>query len=284
MKFLCDLYSLAEANVVAFGVPFGKDGKKVLKILREASDLIEPFDLDKKVNIFDGIRLADIGDLKLKNLEEITRKCEYLSSLKKLPLMLARGHLATYFALKAFDEKVKVLIFDAHCDLKNRYLDETMKSFYKSFVENDKLSKFNGATWLRRFSEERNNDLMLIGVRSCDEHEFQFMEERRISYFTPDQLRSDAERVRRKISNFTKREEVYVSIDIDVFDPSVAPSVKYPEPGGLFFRDFKWIIGSIKGSLVGLDLNLHRIIKENRMTEFLASKAVLEALRLYSSD
>lgn len=284
MKFMCDLYSLAEANVVAFGVPFGKDGKKVLKVLREASDLIEPFDLDRKENIFDGIRLTDIGDLKLKRLEEITKKCEYLLKLKKLPLILARGHLSTLFSLKAFDEKVRVVVFDAHCDLKDRYLDETMRSFYKSFVKSKDLARLNGATWLRRFCEERTNKIVLIGVRSCDEDEFEFLRERRIRYITPDQLRKNVAKIKRKISEFTKSQRIYISIDIDVFDPSIAPAVEYPEPDGLFFKDFKEIIHSIKGKLVGMDLNLHCTIKENNITEFLASKAVLEALKLFSSD
>jgi len=284
MKFMCDLYSLAEANVVAFGVPFGKDGKKVLRALREASDLIEPFDLDRKENIFDGIRLTDIGNLKLKRLEEITKKCEYLLKLKKLPLILARGHLTTLFSLKAFDEKIRVVVFDAHCDLKDKYLDETMSSFYKSFVKSKDLVRLNGATWLRRFCEERTNKIMLIGVRSCDEDEFEFLRERKIQYITPDQLRKNVAKIKRKISEFTKSQRIYISIDIDVFDPSIAPAVEYPEPDGLFFKDFKEIIHLIKGKFVGMDLNLHRTIKKNNITEFLASKAVLEALKLFSSD
>jgi hypothetical protein len=61
-KFICNLFSPEETDVIVFGVPIGKDSEKVLASLRKASDLVEPFDPDKKRNLLENIRIADLGN------------------------------------------------------------------------------------------------------------------------------------------------------------------------------------------------------------------------------
>ena len=285
-KFITDLYSQAEANVIVFGVPFGKDAKKVLSKLRKISDYVESFDLDRKKNLFDSIRVADIGDLKLKKFDEITQKCKEILGIRKFPLMLARGHLASLFSLKAFDDDVKVIVFDAHADLKDKYEFPIMTSYYKSMIKNKKLLfQFNGATWLRRFSESRKNEIALVGVRSCDEFEFEYMKERNILYFTPTQIRKKMKTVKDELSKFVKDSKFYISFDIDVFDPSIAPAVEYLEPNGMLFHEFVELIDVFKqGKFVGFDLNVQKYLPENQITDFLATRVVLEILNLLSKD
>jgi len=282
-KFICDLFTPEEADIIIFGVPFGKDSKKVLTSLRKVSDFVETFDLDKKRNIFDDIKTADIGDLKLKKLDDITKKCEEILKLGKTPLMLARGHLASFFSLKVFPEDVKVVIFDAHADLKNEYNHPMMTSYYKSIIKNkNTLFKFNGATWLRRFCESRKNEVALIGVRSCDEFESEYMEKRNILYFTPTQIRKNIESVKKRLANFLDGSKFYVSFDIDAFDPSIAPAVEYLEPNGLFFHEFVDLIESFKNAnLVGLDLNCQKYLPDNQTTDFLATRTIIEILSYF---
>ncbi len=279
-KFICDLFTPAEADIIIFGAPIGKDSKEVLTSLRKVSDFVETFDLDKKKNIFDNIKTADIGDLKLKKLNEITEKCKEILKLGKIPLMLARGHLATLFSLKAFPEDVKIVIFDAHADLKNEYNHPMMTSYYKSIIKDKNiLFKFNGATWLRRFCELRKNDVALFGVRSCDEFEFDYMKKRNILFFTPTQLRKNMNGVKKELTNFLHGSEFYVSFDIDFFDPSIAPAVEYLEPGGLFFHEFADLIEPFKkGKLVGLDLISQKYLPNNQTTDFLATRTIIEIL------
>lgn len=284
-KFICDLFKPAEADIIVFGAPFGKNSKEVLTSLRKVSDFVETFDLDKKRNIFDDIKTADIGDLKLKKLDEITKKCEEILKLEKIPLMLARGHLASLFSLKAFSEDVKVIVFDAHADLKNRYEHSMMTSYYKSIIRNDSLFKFNGATWLRRFCESRKNDVVLLGVRSCDEFEFEYMKKRNILFFTPTQIRKNMNDVKEKLNSFLSDSKFYVSFDIDAFDPSIAPAVEYLEPNGLFFHEFVDLIEPFKGGkLVGLDLNCQKYLPNNQTTDFLATKTIIEILSYFQKS
>ena len=285
-KFITDLYSQAEANVIVFGVPIGKNSKKVLSSLRKTSDLVESFDLDRKTNLFDSIRIADIGDLKLKRIDEITEKCKEILGVRKFPLMLTRGHLGSLFSLMAFDDDVKVIVFDAHADLKNKYEFPIMTSYYKSMISDKKLLfKFNGATWLKRFCEKRKNKVALIGLRSCDEFEFEYMKKRKILYFTPTQIRKKMKTVKKELTKFVKGSKFYISFDIDVFDPSIAPAVEYLEPNGMLFHEFVDLVDTFKkGKLVGFDLNLQKYLPGNQITDFLATRVVLEILNLLSKD
>jgi len=280
LKFLCNLFNPAEADIIVFGAPIGKDSKNVLKSLRKVSDFVETFDLDKKRNVFDNIKTADIGDLKLKKLDEITERCKEILKLGKIPLMLTRGHLASLFSLKAFPENVKVIVFDAHADLKDKYEHTMMTSYYKSIIKDkSSLFKFNGATWLRRFCESKKNSVALLGVRSCDEFEFDYMKKRNILFFTPNQIRKNMNKVKKELGNFLNGSKFYVSFDIDFFDPSLAPAVEYLEPNGLFFHEFVDLIEPFKrGKLVGLDLNLQKYLLRNRTTDFLATRTIIEIL------
>lgn len=279
LKFMCDLFTPAEAKIIVFGAPIGKHSKKVLACLREVSDFVETYDLDKKKNIFDDIRITDTGDLKLKKLDDITKKCEEILKLNKIPLMLARGHLASLFSLRAFPEDVKVVVFDAHADLKNKYDHPMMTNYYKSIIKGKSLFKFNGATWLRRFCESRKDDVALIGVRSCDEFEFDYMKKRNILSFTPNQIRKSMNRVKKELTSFLDKSKFYVSFDIDFFDPSIAPAVEYLEPNGLFFHEFSELIEPFKkGKLIGLDLICQKYLPNNQTTDFLATRTIIEIL------
>ncbi len=285
-KFICDIFTPEEADIIVFGVPIGTNSKKVLTSLRKVSDFVETFDLDKKRNIFDNVKTADTGDLKLKKLDEITEKCEEILKLGKIPLMLTRGHLASLFSLKAFSEDVKVIVFDAHADLKNRYEHPMMTSYYKSIIKDKKtLFKFNGATWLRRFCESRKNEVGLLGVRSCDEFEFDYMKKRNILSFTPTQIRKNMDDVREKLNGFLDGSKFYVSFDVDVFDPSIAPAVEYLEPNGMFFHEFVDLIEPFKkGELAGLDLNCQKYLPGNQTTDFLATKTIIEILSYFQKS
>jgi hypothetical protein len=68
------------------------------------------------------------------------------------------------------------------------------------------------------------------------------------------------------------------SLDIDVFDPSFAPNVHYPEPSGISFEDFRKVVDKIKGEIVGIDLCCLKFSEESYQTEFLAVKSLFKIL------
>jgi agmatinase len=277
-NFIDSFFSQKEANVILFGIPLGKHSVDALDSLRDVSGFIEPMDLDKENNLLENVRIYDAGNLKLDSLEEITEKTKEILEMKKIPLILGGGHLLSLFSLQAYDKKPKLIVFDAHGDFKDSYKDEKIEEM--NFVKNiDFDDKNNDATWLRRLSEKFDTkNILLLGIRSCDEFQFTALKQSRINYFTSKKIRENLDDVIKFIEDFTRDSDVYISVDIDTFDPSIAPAVDMPEVDGLLFREFAKIINSVAGKIVGTDLTCLKPIKDNQVTEFLAVKVIFEIL------
>lgn len=256
VKFVTDVFSEPEANVIAFGVQCPPS-------LRETSQLVEPFDVTEQRNLLQHVRIYDAGDMKLEEVEQKTRE---ILSAGKLPLILASDHTTTLHAMKAMPADTKLIVFDGHADLKNEY----------------EGSKQSHACWLRRWfelSKENCKNVAIVGVRSCDEDESKFMQNSRIVHFMADNIVNNVKNVKQRLRDFIGDSDVYVSIDMDVFDPSIAPAVKYAVPGGLTYKEFLLLIGALKGKrFSGIDCVEIRPIGKNRVTEFLAVKIIFKLL------
>lgn len=278
-KFFGSEFAEEEADVIVFGVPMGKHAKPFFESFREESQFVEPFYLPKRINWAKKIKVADSGDLKLKSLDEITEKTKDILSSEKIPFMISGGHLASFFSVKAFDEDVKVIVFDAHSDARNDYTDEHMieMAYVDGLPYNPKL---NPVTWLRRSSEERNpENYFLIGVRSGDESELEYLEKNKIKFFDATQVKKNFDGLEKDLLDFVGNSKVYISVDIDCFDPSIAPAVYHPEPNGLTFQEFLDLMYAIdKGKIVGFDLVELKPIEGNNVTEFLATQVAFEIL------
>jgi arginase family enzyme len=284
VKFIQDLLtSEKEADVIIFGAPIGKHSKS-MENLRKESFFLEPFDLNKRFNFFDKLKVADIGNINLKSLDDITKKIKEILSNNKIPVMLSGGHVASYFSIKGFDKDVKVVVFDAHCDSRNEYSnDEYLEEM--SYVKGVKYDpKMNPVTWFRRSSESRNpKNYFTIGVREGDEFELEYLEKNDIQFFTAQQMKENFSELKRKLKEFVQNSKVYISIDIDGFDPAFAPAVYHPEPGGFSYLDFVDLMSVFKNSkIVGFDLVELKSIPNNSVTEFLATRVIFEILKYIS--
>jgi len=278
-KFACDIFTPESANVIIFGVPLGSDSAQGIESVRDASWFVESFDIDKKINLLENVKLADIGNLDFKNLEDITRQVKEIMEKNKIPIILGGGHLLSLYSTQALEKNAKLIVFDAHSDLADKYEDEKLVKLYQSWFD----SRYNGATWLRRYCETKNpENVCIIGLRSCDEDIMKFIEENNILYFTPGQIRENIEKVKQKLKEFTKNSNLYISVDIDVFDPSIAPVTDYPEPDGIFFNDFRQLVNSIEGRISALDVIGLQEVKNNEAFEFLVVKVIFELLGLLS--
>ncbi len=280
VSFVTDIFGEEEANVIVLGVPIGKGTKKTIQKLREVSRFVEPFDVVTKRNLLKNVRIFDKGDVKLKKLSNITQSVKRILQKDKVPLILGGNHLLTYYTLKAYHNlgrEVKILVFDAHADLKDEYLDKKIKEMnYVKGIRIDK--KLNDATWLRRVLEWQNpKNVFLAGIRSLDEDEFSFIKDNAILYLTSSEIKKDLMGSANTLRRFTQNSNVYVSLDIDVFDPSVAPDTYYPEPDGLLFEHFKQLIEAVAGKVVGIDLCCVKTSKNN-VTEMLAVRCLFEIL------
>ncbi len=279
-KFLADMFNEKESNVIVFGVPLGKNGKKEIDSIRDVSWFVETYDLDKKIDMLEDVRIFDSGDLKKPSLKEITERTKKIIESGKIPFILGGNHLSSLYSIQAVPTDTKLVVFDAHCDLKNEYMDEKIKEMGILGEKNVVNKKTNDATWLRRLCELRNpKSIIVLGVRSGDEEEIKFMKENSILYYTSNDIKNNMNEVRLILHQFTKLSKVYVSLDVDVFDPSIAPAVDHPEANGINFDHFKELLSVIYGEIIGMDVCCLRPMKDNQITEFLTVRAIFEILR-----
>ena len=82
------------------------------------------------------------------------------------------------------------------------------------------------------------------------------------------------------VKEFVKGGDVYLTVDMDVFDPSIAPGVSTPEPDGIKYHDFveKLKVICEFANIVGMDVVETRPLGENKITEILAAKLIFKIL------
>ena len=237
-----------ESQAVLFGVPF--DGTTSFKpgarfapaAMREDSWAIESYSpyLDKDL---EDLKLFDYGNLelphgdKMKALSMIEQTVDEIVQAGKIPIMIGGEHLVSYAPVKSLVKKYKdlnIIHFDAHTDLRDDYLGET----------------FSHATVLKRIYDlVGDNKLNQFCIRSGLKEEFEWAKiHSHLEKFTFNTLASCVKRLKEK--------PVYITIDLDVFDPSVFPGTGTPEPGGINFHQMLEIIGILQNleNVVGIDV------------------------------
>ncbi len=157
----------------------------------------------------------------------------------KFVVMLGGEHSLTLAAVQAFKEtfpQLSVLQFDAHADLRDEYLG----------------TKYGQACVMRRVSELC--PIVQVGIRSLCWEEKQFLDMNGMTPFYMSTVAEDEDLVGHVASSLS--EDVYVTVDADVFDPSIMPAVGTPEPGGMQWQQVLDIVKSIAYGkhVVGFDL------------------------------
>jgi agmatinase len=179
----------------------------------------------------------------------------------KFPVMLGGNHSITPGAVqgvKDYFSDLTVLQLDAHADLRESYNG----------------SMFNHACVMARIKEVCQ--AVQVGIRSMDREELNRLDKSRVFFARDIFLRDDwIERVVDLLSF-----NVYVTIDLDVFDPSIIPSTGTPEPGGL---DWRQVIGLLEKvakdrRVVGFDVVELMPNKHNKAPDFIAAKLVFQFL------
>lgn len=210
----------------------------------EASTHMELFDEELKTDISSiGIhtlqQLEPITSSPEKMVERVTMVINHVLDAHKFPVMLGGEHSITVGAVQAFKKHYTgfgVVQFDAHADMRDTF----------------EGSPFNHACVCRRISE--NCPLTQIGIRSLSEEEYSFLNTSNIhTYFAKD-IVGRQDWIEACIDNLPP--DIYLTIDLDVFDPSIMPSVGTPEPGGLGWYEMLHILKSIcmKKRVLGFDV------------------------------
>ena len=178
------------------------------------------------------------------------------------PILLGGEHSITLGAVQAMVEQYKdvsVLQFDAHADLRDSFTG----------------GKYSHASVMRRVLEHTDS-VVQVGIRSFSKEEADECPPQIERIITPRRFARDR---RRTIETILYRlgTHVYVTFDMDVFDPSVAPGVGTPEPGGLRYADVMSILRAVvhEKTLVGADVVETLPLGGNQITtEFLAARLV----------
>ncbi len=207
--------------------------------------------------------LADAGDLELPETSggEVRRLIEdgvaRVLAGGGLPIVLGGDHSITYPVLRAMRRShpsLSILHLDAHPDL------------YDEF-EGD---RFSHACPFARIMEERLADrLVQVGIRTMNGHQRGQAER-----FGVEVIDMDAWVAGRRPALSTP---VYLSIDLDGFDPAFAPGVSHPEPGGLSVRDALGVLHQLTVPVVGADVvELNPSQDPTGVTAIVAAKLVKE--------
>jgi agmatinase len=196
-------------------------------------------------------------------LEEISKKVRETLIEKRFPIIIGGEHtvtLGSIKALKEFYENLKILHLDAHLDLRDEYLG----------------CKISHATVIRRIYE-MGIPILSVGVRTLCKEEYEFIKEVNFPLLWMKDLRENWEKSLRIIEEFIKEGDIYLSLDMDVFDPSFAPGVGTPEPGGISWYEFLQILKLVvRYNLVGMDIVEVKPDLGNAITEYLAAKIIFK--------
>jgi agmatinase len=180
---------------------------------------------------------------------------------KKFPVLVGGNHTISIGSIKAFSEryeKLSVLHLDAHSDLRQEY----------------EGSPFNHACVMARASECAQ--IVQVGIRSMSAEELSFADKSRIYY--SHELYYNKELYTRAIDKLT--DNVYITIDLDVFDPSIMPSTGTPEPGGPDYYELLHFMRDVIRSrnVVGLDVVELCPSSSNKTPDFIAAKIIYQLL------
>ncbi|MCD7946853.1 MAG: agmatinase [Oscillospiraceae bacterium] len=237
-----------EASTVLFGAPFDsttsfRPGTRFAsRVMRAESFGLETYSPYLDLDLAD-CPVFDSGDLELcfgntaLALADIEARTETILRDGKLPLMIGGEHLVTLGAVRAAVKQhpsLHVIHFDAHTDLREDYLGETLSH----------------ATVMRRVWEcTGDGRLHQFGIRSGARAEFLWAQAHtNLHKFNFDGLAEAVAQI--------GQAPVYFSIDLDVLDPSVFPGTGTPEAGGVTFLELLEAIQLVsKRNIVGCDLN-----------------------------
>lgn len=249
MNFIAAEADFDEARAVIFGAPF--DGTTSFRpgtrfgpgAIRAESDGIETYSPYQNKDLED-IAVFDSGDLLLPfgNTEAVldmicARTAEILEA-GKMPVMLGGEHLVTLGAVRAMVQKypeLHIIHFDAHTDLRDDYLGE----------------RLSHATVIRRCHDLLGDGrIHQFGIRSGERAEWDF------AFAHTDFHPFNVKDVLDVVLALGSDVPVYVTLDLDVLDPSLFCGIGTPEAGGVFFQDLEEALLALEAlNVVGFDMN-----------------------------
>ena len=204
-------------------------------------------------------------------VDRIEQVTGHLLDQNKLVVTLGGDHLTSIGVVRAFAKRhpaLSVLQIDAHADLREEYEGSPLSS----------------ATIMRRVLDVCPRTAQ-VGIRSLSEPEARLVEERKLPMWLASDIHAQTLRGQRGwIDEVVAAlgDEVYVTIDIDAFDPSLVPGTGTPEPGGLGWYDVIELLTAVTASkrVVGGDVVELSPLVEGHVSPVVAAKLVYKLIGL----
>lgn len=260
-----------KSNVVIIPVPYDKTSTWVKgadkgpNAIIEASANMELYDIETdsevyKHGIFTEEPINELGSPE-KMIESVKNIVDKYIKENKFVVVIGGEHSVSIGSIKAHAEKhskLCVLQLDAHSDLRDTYNG----------------SKYNHACVMSRVKEIC--PIIQVGIRSMDSSELKSINKKRV--FFAEDIQKNKNLINDVINLLS--DKVYITLDLDVLDPSIMPSVGTPEPGGLLWYETLALLKAVikERELVGFDVVELCPNPHNKAPDFLASKLIYKAL------
>ena len=257
-----------DSDAILYGIPlditttFGKGTSLGPEAIRVTSaKQIESFLLDENEEIFEKVKIYDIGDLELVNIKDNNKyqkllknnlkmisKIIKINSLirkeKKIPIILGGEHTISYFSIQSIAHENPIIIhFDAHRDMKPVY---------------DKKKICHTTPFFHLIDEGhiKGKNIIQIGIRQSDKEENEFAINNGVNTYTGLDIHKNLHHITKEIGKLTNNRNIYITFDIDVYDICYVPCTGTPEPFGLNPFQILEILKSINKTalLIGIDM------------------------------
>ena len=271
--------SFDSSKVVIVSAPYEKTtsyGKGTAKgpgAIIEASHYVEFFDEETAKEVCFDIGIAALEPIKFgktsgkKALDLIYKDVKALIDAGKFVITLGGEHSISTAPIQAhYDsyEDLSILHFDAHSDLRLEY----------------EGSKYSHASFAARVAEF-TTDITQVGIRAQCKEEYEFIKEKGINTFYAYQMRNEGftHILTEKIVS-TLKKNVYITFDVDYFDPSIMPSTGTPEPNGFYWDETMRLLKKVcaERNLVGFDVVELAPVKSYTFPDFLTAKLIYKIL------
>lgn len=262
---------LEKSKIILIPVPYdgtstwGKGADKGPDAFLEASENMELYDIETDSEVYkQGIHLTEpitensSPEAMVNEVHAITK--DFIKR-NKFVTLFGGEHSISIGSIRAFNEcfdNLTVLQIDAHADLRESY----------------EGTKYNHACAVYEASQTTN--LVQVGIRSMDVIEKTVMDEEKTFFaheMVADEYWSD-----KVIEAMT--ENVFITLDLDAFDPSIMPSTGTPEPGGLLWYETLEFLKQVfeDKNVVGFDIVELCPNKNDKSSDFLAAKLYYKML------
>ena len=277
-----EIASAVDVDAVIIGAPFDdkigiyqEGSAQAPQAIRKASQFFSGQSLQNQS--IHQLNVLDYGDIQAnlpfeKMTEELSNKVTEIVTKKARPIVLGGDHAIAFGTAKGLTdakENIDALLWvDAHLDLMNEYpegKENTRATILRRIIDNK---------WIKP------EQVYFIGTRghNIGWEEVEFVKKNNMKILSAKDFQ-EKKKYQKFLEPILKHKKIYLSIDLDVFDPAFMPGLSVPEPGGLSTRELFSLINKLAKNISCLEVvELNPKLDQNELSAKVAAKIVFEFL------